>query len=95
MNANEKMTALLNCIGELNNLKKKIIKNIDDQVWYKFFDDMPNSNKFIQFFDWSGLDCNDNESDNKIDSEIEDKVLLFKVIKPSFSKCPEPNESIK
>lgn len=96
MNANEKMIALLNCIGELNKLKKKVVKHIEDQVWYKFFDDMPNNNKFIQLFDWSELDDNDNnKSDNIIDDENEDKVLLFKVIKPNFSVCPNPDESIK
>lgn len=49
MNVRQKVSALFQYIKEFSNLKRRIIRNINEQYWSKRFADIPLNEKYITF----------------------------------------------
>ncbi len=80
----EKVINLFQFIKELNRIKLKEVKNIRDYNWHLMLSDIPDDKDNIKLF------YRDRVEDNI--SAPDDTILS--VHKPSFTKCPDPDESL-
>ena len=80
MNVRQKVSALFQYIKEFSNLKRRIIRNINEQYWSKRFADIPLNEKYITFH-------------KEIHDDLwYDDATILSVTKPELSICPEPHK---
>lgn len=83
----EKVSNLFQFIREMSLLRTKIIHDIHGQIWYRFFDNIPQDEQNII------LNYRDRVEENDDIGSAEEVILS--VHKPAFQPCPEPDEIFK
>lgn len=91
MTNNEKILSLFEYIKAIYAKKYKVITNVKEQHWKRFIKDIPDDpeNITIYYPDRVESESDENESDRN------NNVVLLKVKKPEFQRCPEPTYLIK
>lgn len=78
----EKAISLFQFIGELNQLKQKVILRVSDYPWWRSIASFPNDPENIKTYYRDRVE--DDETENVTD-------VLLSVHKPEFQRCPEPD----
>lgn len=83
----KKIITLLQFIRELSMLKTTVIKNIDKEPWFCFFDKLPH--------DETNIVLNYHDHTDKDSSEQFTNSSIFSIRKPEFFPCPQPSNVFK
>ena len=76
----EKVISLFKYVAELNKIKQKVVLDVQDYPWYRYFDSFPDDSENIKV-------CYRDRVED-VDSQDTSDVLLA-VHKPSFQSCPK------
>jgi len=79
MNDNNKIINLFEFLKQYNNIKNPVVTNIENQKWIKWMDNIPICENII----------------NNIYNMDEESDILFTILKPKLTECPNPPENLK
>ena len=82
----DNVVSLFEYLRELNKLRKKVIKNINDYPWYIMLSSLPE--------DLDNIHVNYVEGFESPNSDVDGAEVLFSIKRPVLKKCPLPDEII-
>lgn len=91
MEGKERLTSLFKYIRELFEMRRRTVSHLNNQVWFRFIDSIPQNNKYINL---NYVDREEYDSDELINDESSNDGIILEVMQPTIPPCPQIPKSL-